>query len=348
MSATAPILIEQARGDYTENYHRGSVAIANANGDLLFSLGDPEERPFTRSSMKPIQALPFVEMWGEEVSMEEIAIACASHSGEEIHRRTVARILDRINATPDKLQCGVQIPMDEETKRELIRTGRSPDVLHHNCSGKHSAMLATAYKYGEPFEEYFLPEHPVQQRIRARVARYCEDTLTDIATAMDHCSVVTWGPTLRGMATAYARLGEQSGRFGKNVELVRRAMTGFPEYVAGSHKRIDTDLMRFCGGLLAKAGAAGYYSMGWHDSSTGMGLGIAIKMWDGDPIARDALSVCMLEGLGILPEHWGSKTGWGAREVKNFAGRHVGEIRASLTLKQALKQFTSPVSTRLF
>ncbi len=343
MSSTAPVLIEQTRGDHIETFHHGSVAIANANGDLLFSLGDSDDRPFTRSSMKPLQALPFVEVWGDEVSIDEIAIACASHSGEEMHRRAVARILDRINVTPDALQCGIQPPIDEETRRSLLREGRTPDILHHNCSGKHAAMLATAAKYGDDLEGYYLASHPVQQRIKARIARYCEDSLSDIAMGMDHCSVVTWGPTLRGMATGFARLAEQGERYGKDVALVRRAMTERPEMIAGTHKRIDTDLMHACKGLIAKAGAAGYYAMGWHDNATGLGLGVAIKMWDGEQTARDAVSVILLEVLGLLPAQWGAKTGWGTRTLKNWAGRHVGEIRASSTLHHALKQFATPV-----
>ncbi|MDK9699056.1 MAG: asparaginase [bacterium] len=343
MHSRPPILIEQMRGDSLETYHTGSIAISNANGDLLFAMGNSEARPLTRSSMKPIQALPFVEVWSDRVSLEEIAIASASHSGEDMHRRLVARLLDRFGGTPDQLQCGVHPPHDEETRRELIREGLTPTVLHHNCSGKHAAMLATANSYGESLEGYYLPEHPVQQRIKARIARYCDDAMDEIATGMDHCSVVTWGPTLRGMATAFARIADQSGRFGDDVGRIRDAMQTHPEIIAGTRKRIDTDLMRACKGLIAKAGAAGYYSMGWHDAATGMGVGVAIKMWDGEEVPRNVVSCILLETLGLLQHGWGAKTGWGARTVKNWAGRAVGEIRPSKDFLQGLQKFTTPV-----
>lgn len=347
MKEQPPILLELTRNNQVETYHHASIAMANANGELLFHLGDPDAKPFTRSSMKPIQALPFVEVWADEISMEEIAIAAASHSGEIFHRRAVARILDRFNGSIHLLQCGIHPPLDKDAKRELEKEGKTPDVLHHNCSGKHAAMLATAFKHKETLENYFELHHPVQQRILARVARYCDESISDIETGMDGCSVVTFGPTLRGMATAFARLAENTNRFGNEIAMIRKAMLTLPEYIAGSKERIDTELMRVSKGLIAKAGAAGYYTVGWHDEATNTGVGVAFKIWSGDQVARDAIVVIFLEVLGLVPEHWGSKSGWGAKTIKNWAGRSVGVIRPSHIYKQALSQFNSPVRFEL-
>lgn len=343
MKEQHPILLEMERHNQVEMFHSASVTMTNSNGDILFSLGSTEERPFTRSSAKPLQALPFVEIWGDDLTLEEIAIASASHSGEIVHRRVVARILDRFGGKMEMLQCGIHPPLDKETRRELEQKGLTADVLHHNCSGKHAAMLATAFKYNETLEGYFEQHHPVQQRILSRIARYCEDSMDEIELGMDGCSVVTFGPTLRGMATAFARIAENSTRFGNDISKIRKAMITYPELIAGTYERIDTELMRTAKGLIAKAGAAGYYAMGWHDVSTGLGVGVVIKVWSGDQPARDAITVILLEALGLLPEHWGSKTGWGAKPIKNWAGRTVGVVRPSHIYKQALEKFQSPV-----
>ncbi|MCX7835777.1 MAG: asparaginase [bacterium] len=347
MKEQPPILLEVTRNHQVEMYHCASIAMANANGELLFHLGDPEAKPFTRSSMKPFQALPFVEEWKDEITLEEIAIAAASHSGEIFHRRAVAKILDRFNGSMNLLQCGIHPPLDKEVRRDLEREGKTPDVLHHNCSGKHAAMLATAFKKKETLEGYYELHHPVQQRILSRIARFCDEKMNEIETGMDGCSVVTFGPTLRGMATAFARLAENTTRFGKELSRIRDAMLTLPEYIAGTHERIDTDLMKAAKGLIAKAGAAGYYTVGWHDQATNTGVGVAFKVWSGDQSARDAIVVILLEALGLLPENWGSKSGWGARTLKNWAGRTVGVIRPSHIYKQALSQLNSPVRYEL-
>src|SRR3712207_9592670 len=91
-----PVLVEITRGGILESAHRGWVAVARADGSLVASCGDPERVTFLRSSMKPFQAVAMVETGAVDrfgFTAEELAVACASHSGEPRHRMVVRRIL---------------------------------------------------------------------------------------------------------------------------------------------------------------------------------------------------------------------------------------------------------------
>ena len=90
-----PILVEVTRGALVESCHRGAVAIADAEGRVLLAAGDIERPVFPRSAVKALQAIPLVESGAADafgLGQAELAIACASHSGEEVH---VAAVLDR-------------------------------------------------------------------------------------------------------------------------------------------------------------------------------------------------------------------------------------------------------------
>ena len=158
-----PILIELTRGSLVESAHAGAVALVRASGEVVASVGEIAAPIFPRSAIKPLQALPLLETGAAAhfgFGAPEIAIASGSHSGTAAHVALVASMLARAGLSEAALGCGVHEPMDGATARELIRTGRAPSPLHHNCSGKHAGMLATAVHMGEPAEGYWRPEHP--------------------------------------------------------------------------------------------------------------------------------------------------------------------------------------------
>src|SRR5215472_12199665 len=166
MSDTAPVLIEVWRGGMVESRHRGAYAIVDSEGDVIAAQGDIERPVYARSAIKPLQALPLIETgaaesWG--ASAEELAIACASHGGEPRHVEIVSRWLERLGLGAADLECGAHAPSHTPSARALADAGREPSALHNNCSGKHTAMLATCRLLKEPTEGYIQVHHPEQR-----------------------------------------------------------------------------------------------------------------------------------------------------------------------------------------
>ena len=78
-------LARATRGTAVESIHYGSVAVVDREGTLVAAAGDPVFLTMTRSALKPFQAMPFVAAGGPErfgYSKAQIALLCASHSGE--------------------------------------------------------------------------------------------------------------------------------------------------------------------------------------------------------------------------------------------------------------------------
>ena len=124
------------------------IALA-ADGTTLLSAGTADVPMFPRSSNKPFQAAAMLRC-GLKLDGELLALAAASHSGEDFHVSGVRSILASAGLTEDDLRCPPDMPLDEHAQRAMIRSGAGPDRVHMNCSGKHAAMLATCVAAGWP------------------------------------------------------------------------------------------------------------------------------------------------------------------------------------------------------
>ena len=340
-------LIEATRGRIVESIHYGAIAVVDARGNLLASLGDPETVTFLRSSAKPFQALPFVEREGDlhfQFTSQELAVICASHSGTDAHVQVVRAIQAKIGVEEQDLLCGVHKPYDEATATRLERDGLPITPNRHNCSGKHTGMLAHARLRGLPIEDYINPGHPVQQSILQAFAEMCGLEASQVDVGIDGCSAPNFAVPLRNAAYAYARLCDPSGLPPARAQACRRisaAMTGNPFMVAGP-ARFDTNLMEIASGrLLAKGGAEGYQGIGLLPGALGPGspaLGIAFKVSDGDLGGR-ACSLASLEILrqlgAITKQELEALASFGPRALTNWRQITVGQLRPAFTLQKA-------------
>ncbi len=308
----APIL-ELTRGDTIESVHFGALAVVDSAGRLLASYADPYLVTFMRSSAKPFQALPFVEAGGPAhyaLSDRELAVMCASHAGTDSHVEVVSGIQARAGLTEADLMCGMHVPHDKQTANALVRRGEKPTANRHNCSGKHTGMLAFARMNGEPQESYLEIDHPVQQRIQQTLAEMCSLDVSEIQLGTDGCSAPNFALPLYHAAWGIARLvdpaGLPEGRAAACRQIVQ-AMVRAPEMISGPD-RFDTRLMQAAGGrVIAKAGAEGYQVVGILPGALGpgsVGVGIALKISDGDAAsrARPAVILEVLRQLGALDE----------------------------------------------
>ncbi|MDQ3907767.1 MAG: asparaginase [Acidobacteriota bacterium] len=338
-------LVEVWRGGVVESRHRGHVAAVDAAGRLVARLGEPETVTYLRSSCKPFQAMPLVAMGAADrfgFTPQEIAIACGSHSGEPVHERTVAGMLEKIGLPESALKCGTHEPFSAEAAAELRRRGESPRVLQNNCSGKHTGMLALAMHLGAPTETYDQIENPVQQSILRAVSQSSGLAESEIAVAVDGCGVPVFGMSVRAMALMYARLVAPPAEFDAATQhaaaRIVAAMTCAPEMVGGTRERLDTELMRATlGRVISKIGADGVYTVGvlpW--GRFPRGLGLALKIEDGeDRRARPTVVIESLRQLGALDgEATEALSPYASFEVRNHRDIKVGEVRAAFEVER--------------
>jgi len=284
-------LFELTRGNIVESTHYGAIAIADAQGRLLYSVGDPSTVAFLRSSAKPFQALPFFERGGPEafgLSPKEQALLCASHEGSDDHVSVAESIQAKAGLQESDLQCGIHMPGDASAYKALIAGGKTPTPNRNNCSGKHSGMLALAKLRGLPLGTYLEMGHPIQQDILTAIAEMSSHERESIEIGTDGCSAPNFAVPLYNAALAYARLcdpGEMSARRQRAARSITAAMTGHPEMISGAQE-FDCRLMSATRGkMLCKRGAEGYQAIGIMPrvlSDNSPGVGIAFKVADGD------------------------------------------------------------------
>jgi L-asparaginase II len=317
-----PVLVRQVRNGIEESVHRGDIVEVDGEGRIVRVLGDPDRLVTLRSCVKPFGAIALVEAGGvEEFQLEspELAIMASSHSGEDLHVRTLQSVFRRANVSQTLLACGSEgMPLDALTAARLARDGEKPGPIRHMCSGQHSVSLLLSRLKGWELDDYWQPQHPSQVAFRSAVARAFGVAPNKLRTAIDGCGLETIAFPLRDVARAYAFLADPSAvpasdpRSAVAAPLlrIRDAMLANPEMIAGTRDRLDTSLMKAAPGrVIAKAGMEALRGMailpgpraGGASSAAGAG-GIAVKIEDGDGYDRGtwAASVEALRQAGVL------------------------------------------------
>jgi len=286
-----PVLAEVIRSGFVESRHRGAIAALAADGTFAFTAGSANTPISPRSSNKPLQATAMLTA-GLPLDGELLALAAASHSGEDFHVQGVHDILDFAGLTDRDLQCPTSLPLDEPTARRLIRESDTPESrVRMNCSGKHAAMLVTCIANDWPTETYRDPGHPLQRHIRKTIEELAREPVA--AVGVDGCGAPLFALTLGGLARAYRALVlAEPGTAGRKVA---DAMRKFPEWTSGT-TRDENRLMASIPGLLLKGGAEGVDAFALPDGSAA-----AVKIEDGNARARTPVTVAILAALGVQP-----------------------------------------------
>lgn len=342
----APIF-ELSRGGVLESLHHGAVAVVDAAGNILASYGDPSAVTYVRSTAKPFQVLPLLEHGGRDffsLSNCEVALMCASHSGTDMHMAVLQALQEKVGVLEADLLCGIHYPSDKLTAEKMRREGISPTPNRHNCSGKHTGMLAfermiqAKGQYLPPGLQYIDPQHPIQLEIFQTFADMCAITPGEIVIGIDGCSAPNFALPIYNVALAYSRLATfEHGditldRRQKACQVVTGAMVSNPVLVAGPGK-FDTCIMEVSQGrILAKGGAEGYQGvvvMPGVLAPRSPAVGIVVKIADGDrrQKIRSAVVLEVLHQLGVLnkEELAALETFGPSFPVLNWRGIHVGE-----------------------
>jgi L-asparaginase II len=325
-SVNNPVLVEVTRGNRVESTHRGAIAVCNANGDVRLAIGDIELAVYPRSSLKPVQALPLIESGAAarySLASEDIALACASHSGEPQHTTRIAAWQAKIGCSPADLACGAHRPVHEATANAMLARGEKWTALHNNCSGKHTGFMTVARALGAPLAGYEQPDHPVQ-RVVERTLSELSGVPGPLPYGIDGCAVPNFAVPLRALALAMARIADPGKLAPQRADACRRifsAMTAHPELVAGTG-RACTRLMRQSPAIAVKTGAEGVFVA----ILPTLGLGVALKVDDGAGRAAETAIAALLIALSAIPDE-GAAQDLAHAPVLNTRGHSVGQRR---------------------
>jgi L-asparaginase II len=315
------------RGPIVESRHRVHAAAVDAAGRLVASAGDAGLVTFMRSCAKPLQVMPLVReggfekfKWGDD----ELALACASHGGEPEHVAIAARMLASLGLEEGDLACGPHEPLSRRGVQLLRDAGASLTRLHHNCSGKHAAMLARAMLAGWPTEGYQRADHRVQREALSEVSRWAGLDPATVPVGVDGCGVSVFALPLTSMALAYARFGDAMSKGVEPAARVGRAMATRP-FLVGGTDRFDTIIAEETDGrVLAKVGAEGVHAVVIPER----GIGLAIKVEDGALRAQHTAVIAALVQMQVLPSPLPARLeDFLQRPIRNTRGETVGEIR---------------------
>ncbi len=285
------MLAEVIRSGFTESRHRGSVLILGADGTPVLQAGQVSGPMFPRSVNKPMQAAALLRA-GLDLDGKLLALAAASHSGEDFHVAGVREILARAGLAESALGCPPALPLDEQAQREVLRRGGGPDRVHMNCSGKHAAMLACCVSAGWPTGSYLDPAHPLQAAIRGTLEELAGERVQ--AVGVDGCGAPLFALSLTGLARALRVL--VTAPPGTPERRVADAMRAYPDWTSGSH-RPERALMAAVPGLLVKSGAEGVQGLALAD-----GRAAAYKIEDGASRPLRAVAVAVLRRLGVTSD----------------------------------------------
>ena len=326
---TNPVLVEVTRGHIVESVHRGAVAVFDADGVEVTAIGDIDRPVFPRSAVKAIQALPLVESGAADafgLGAREIAMACASHSGEPAHADLAAAMLGKAGLDAGALECGAHWPTNQAAALALA-TGGQPSALHNNCSGKHAGFLCTCRHLGIDHRGYVGAGHGEQKLVREAMEAVTGAAHGADVCGVDGCSIPTYAVPLRNLATGFARMVTGRGLGPQRAAAARRiveACMAEPFFVAGTD-RADTRMMELGKGrVFTKTGAEGVFCAALPEH----GLGIALKCDDGATRAAETMVASVLAGLLKDDEELAS----GLRRIaspilKNWNGIEVGAVR---------------------
>lgn len=314
------VVAEVVRSGFVEGRHRGSVAALEGDGSLAWGVGEIKSPVFPRSCNKPVQALAMVRA-GLDLPPDLLALACASHSGEDFHLAGVRRILAGAGLDEAVLQTPPDYPLDPDVRDAWVRSGRARTRLHMNCSGKHAAMLATCVLNGWDVETYLQPEHPLQEAIRATFEELTQEEVQ--AVGVDGCGAPLLSTSLVGLARAFRTLGRATDGPERRVA---EAIRSHPAHVSGT-RRDERALLASIPGAIGKGGAEACHVVALPD-----GRAIALKIDDGGERARPVVMLAALAKSGVL-----DLSGVDADALRTACrvpilggGVEVGEVRAAL------------------
>ena len=331
------LLVEVTRNYTVERRHFGAAVVCDFKGHVIDSWGDIDNLIFPRSALKPMLAIHLIESGASDayaLNDAELSMACSSHQGEQIHQTLVESWINRLGLTEAHLACGAVLPEDTDRAHQLLASGQRGCRIHHNCSGKHTGFLTTAQHLGMSLDNYHLIEHPLQQLSFEILSDLAGIDLNLYPVGIDGCGLPAPTMPLKKLAYATARFArpvDLSAVRARAIYRLHAAMTNEPVYIAG-HGTVVSELNEVTkGAVLAKTGAEGIVTAALPEQ----GLGIAVKIADGNARARSVALLAILDHLGVLSaEEKQQLQDHISPSIINSRGLVVGNIRPAASWLQ--------------
>jgi L-asparaginase II len=327
----ASVLSAVTRSGEVESTHRGHVVVVRG-GAIAHAFGDPHVQVYTRSAIKPLQALPLFDrgiVARLGLTDEELALVSASHQGAALHVDVVRGLLAKGGLAPDDLGCGPHAPFDRDAAQALVRAGEAPARIHNNCSGKHAGFLLLAQACGTPLRDYLHPDSTAQQLVRAAVADMTRTEANELYAGVDGCGAPTLRMPLSALAIGFWQLTNPQGlSASRRVACARMlaAITRAPLHLAG-HGRLCTALIASAPGrVYPKNGAEGVYAVG----VAGLDFAVAIKVEDGAERGYVPVVLDVLAKFGLWPAVPRELAEFARKEIRNTRKEVVGHIASVL------------------
>lgn len=320
-------LLEFVRDGLVETEHSGFI-VKISKKSKVFKLGEDKNYPFyLRSAAKPLQAALLVDFELDKelnMSLEEIAICCSSHSGEACHLELVKKLLDKVRLDETYLKCGVDLPLSKSEQKTLILNNEKQTVLHNNCSGKHAMMLGLCKKMGWSIDDYFMQEHPLQCAMKDKIYELCEIN-TEYPVTKDGCGVPICSMPLENAIKGFLNLF-----LDPKYLKIKEAFVQNPYLIAGEN-RLDTAIMSANPNLICKSGACGVHVLVNLETEEGL----AVKILESDAKAQSMVIIEALRQLGWLDsgmlEHKLIKD-LDQKDILTLHGEKVGEANCIFDL----------------
>ncbi len=310
------LLIKITRGNNIETLHNGWICVLDKNKKVIYKKGDINNIVFLRSTAKSIQAIPIID-YKINVTQNELAIICASHTGSSRHINLLKKIQKKFNLNINHLQCGIHSPLDDREKKRLIKEGLFPNVLHNNCSGKHLGMLAVCKKNAWETSNYLDPKHPLQKLIFNKIKKFSEAKKIDIA--IDGCSAPTFAMPIVNVAKTFSNFTNDKA----SIRIINAIK--FNPYIIGGKGHIDSEIIKASSRkLISKVGADGIIIVAFNGNCA------VVKIADGSQKARSIVILSLLKKLGWLKENDIRNSGLSKLfdlKIKNLSNKIVGEVK---------------------
>lgn len=304
-------LVTFIRDGLIEQEHFGYVVRCNKER-IIEQIGEDKNYPFyLRSCAKPLQASLLIDYDLDKkynLTSEEIAICCASHAGENIHTKIIKNLLKKFGLEQNLLKCGEHEPISKTAQDKMLLSGEKPSVIHNNCSGKHTLMLALCKENNWDLETYNNINHPLQQQIKRKIYELCH-IKTQYPITKDGCGVPIHSMPLENIVKGYLNLF-----CNPKYEKIKNSFLKNP-YIIGGENRTDTKIIEQTQNLIAKVGAGGLCVV----INTELEEGFIVKICDSNMQAREIVCADLIKNL-----HWGNVET--PRDIKTLHGDIVGEI----------------------